>query len=411
MKKSARLIAFETLYKIFQKDSYSNLAVDAALSGLTEDKAFITALVYGVIERKLTLDYFLHQHVHGKVKPKVQIILRMGVYQLLFMEKVPAAAAIHESVELAKEIKQEYYCPLINAVLHKVDKNRAMPDDLSVRYSVPEHLLSMWKKAYGAETVEQFLPYVNGRAPLFAVPNHLYVNADTLLYELHCEGLAGEIIDDVVRITDSLHFDTCKAFNRGLFHVQDLSCYRCCKALDVQEGNVVLDVCAAPGGKSFTLASLMKNNGKILAFDLHAHRVQLIAQGAARMNFSCIESSVRDAAVFTPDLPPADRILCDVPCSGFGIIRRKPEIRYKELDTIKELPAMQLQILTVSARYLKQGGRMVYSTCTLNKRENEKVVQAFLENSTNYRMLEEKTFFPSEVGTDGFYYAVLERIS
>lgn len=416
MKKSSRLIAFEILYKILQDDSYSNIAVDSMLSKnqcSDSDKGFVTALVYGVIERKLTLEYIIGRHLKNKAKPKVMVILLMGAYQILFMDKVPASAAVNESVQLAKIIKQEYYCPLINAVLHKIDGDRKIienSEDLSVKYSVPEHLIGLWNKAYGKEKVSSFLPFVNGKAPLFAVPNPLMTNSEKLTEILNDEGADCEQYGELVRINGAVSFHSSKAFNEGLFHIQDISCYRCCKALQPKAGDTVLDVCAAPGGKSFTIAGLINNRGNIYSFDIHSHRVKLIEDGAKRLGFSCIHADIQDASVVRDDMPFADKILCDVPCSGFGIIRRKPEIRYKDLDSIKELPSIQKSILAVSAGYLKNSGRLVYSTCTLNKRENEKVVDEFLNENQNFALIDSVTAFPSEEGNDGFYYAVIERI-
>ncbi|MGN0522425.1 MAG: transcription antitermination factor NusB, partial [Eubacterium sp.] len=189
MIKSSRLIAFETLYKVFYDSSYSNIALDKALNDTDEDKAFISALVYGVIERKITLDYFINKYLTSKPKPKILVILRLGAYQLLFMDKIPNSAAINESVKLTKDIKQDYYSKLVNAVLHKIDRDREIPDNPSIKYSVSENLISMWNKQYGEETIKAFLPNVNGRPPVFAVPNALYVDADELLYEFNCEGI------------------------------------------------------------------------------------------------------------------------------------------------------------------------------------------------------------------------------
>lgn len=416
MKKSSRLIAFEILYKVFQDDSYSNIAVDSVLSKSqlsASDKSFVTALVYGVIERKLTLEYIVGSLLKSKAKPKVRVILLMGAYQILFMDKVPASAAVNESVKLAKIIKQEYYCPLINAVLHKIDGQRELAeksDDLSVKYSVPEHLIGLWNKAYGKEKVSSFLPYVNGKAPIFAVPNPVLTDSSELAKMLTDEDVECEEYEGLVKINGSISFHSSKAFSSGLFHIQDISCYRCCKALQPKAGDTVLDVCAAPGGKSFTIAGLMNNQGNVYSFDIHSHRVKLIEDGAKRLGFSSIHADIQDASVVRNDMPLADRILCDVPCSGFGIIRRKPEIRYKNLDSVKELPLLQKRILSVSAGYLKQGGRLVYSTCTLNKRENENVINDFLQSNSDFTLIDSVTAFPSEEGNDGFYYAVIERI-
>lgn len=409
--KNSRQIAFETLYKIFYDDAYSNIALDKALSFTDSGKAFITRLVYGVVERKLTLDYIIEKFCK-KPKPKVLVILRMGVYQLYFMDKVPSNAAINESVLLAKNNGLSYYSKLINAVLHKIDDNRIEIDnidDLSIRYSVPKNLIGMWNKAYGEDTVKSFLPYVNGNTPVFAIPNTKYVDKDELLYELNCDGVEGEIVDDVVMITSSFNLAEMKSFNNGLFHIEDLSCYEAVKALNISENDVVIDVCSAPGGKSFTAAEMMNDKGKIYSFDIHNHKIDLINESANRLGLNSIVAKINDAAEFNNEIEKADKIICDVPCSGFGIIRRKPEIRYKELDSVKELPNLQYKILETSSKYLKNGGKILYSTCTLNKRENEKVVEKFLNSNKEFKLIESKTMFPSEYGGDGFYYSIIER--
>lgn len=407
--KSSRLIAFEALYKIFYDNAYSNIALDKAIRDVESDKAFISALVYGVCERRITLDYFIEKYVTSKPKPKIMTILRMGAYQLLFMDKVPSSASINESVKLTKDINQSYYSSLVNAVLHKIDRDRAMPDDLSVKYSVPKNLINMWVKQYGKDVVEDFLPYVNDRPPIFAVPNTIFVNKEELQYELLCENIECEVVGDIVMITSPFDLNKSIAFKNGLFHIEDLSSYECALSLGAKAGDVVLDMCSAPGGKAFTIAEKMGNKGKIYAFDLHRHRVNQIEQGAKRLGIDIIEATINDATVFNNNLPKADKILCDVVCSGFGIIRRKPEIRYKNLDSIAQLPAIQLQILETSSRYLKNNGTIIYSTCTLNKKENEKVVNAFIDNNSDFTLISEKTTFPSQYGGDGFYVAVIKK--
>ncbi|MGN0521282.1 MAG: SAM-dependent methyltransferase, partial [Eubacterium sp.] len=225
----------------------------------------------------------------------------------------------------------------------------------------------------------------------------------------NCEGIEGEVTDGVVMITSPFNLNKSKSFNNGLFHIEDLSSYKCACALGACSGETVIDVCSAPGGKAFTIAGMMKNQGQIYAFDLYEHRLKLIDASAKRLGINIIKTAVNDAAVYNPDIKKADKVLCDVPCSGFGIIRRKPEIRYKELDSVKDLPQIQLSILTASSRYLKDNGTLIYSTCTLNKKENEKVVSAFLGNNDDFALTEEKTFFPTACGGDGFYYAVIKK--
>lgn len=407
--KSSRLIAFETLHKIFYDSTYSNLAVDNALKDVDKDKAFISALVYGVVERKITLDYYINKYLTAKPKPKIMTVLRLGAYQLLFMDKVPSSAAINESVKLTRDIKQDYYSKLVNAVLHKIDSNREELDNPSIKYSVPECLINMWNKQYGADTVNEFLPALNERPPIYAIPNRQFVDAGELCYELLEEGVDCEVLEEVVLIHSSIDFNSSRAYKNGLFYIEDLSSYHCAKALQAKPGETVIDFCSAPGGKAFTIAQDMENNGRLYAFDLYEHRAELVKKSAERLELNVIISGVNDASAYSDTIPEADRILCDVPCSGFGIVRRKPEIRYKNLDSIKDLPEIQLNILKTSAMYLKDGGRIIYSTCTLNKKENEKVVSAFLNEHSGFSLEYDKTIFPSANGGDGFYFAVLTK--
>lgn len=411
--KDARLIAFEILHGIFKDGAYSNIATDKALSNVdAKDKAFVSSLVYGVTERRLTLDYFINQYLNTTPKLKIKLLLYLGTYQLYFMDKIPSSAAINTTVNLAGEVGLEYYKKLINAVLRKVDTGRIdidSIDDLSVRFSCPPHLINMWRKMYGEENTLSILKTINGRPPVFAVPNTLYVDSEELQYELLNCNIDCEVFGNAVKINSAFDLNKCKPFADGLFHIEDISSAECAKALDAKEGETVIDVCSAPGGKTFTISECMNNTGKVYAFDLYPHRVKLISDGAERLGLTNITANVNNAEEFNPEIPAADKILCDVPCSGFGIIRRKPEIRYKELDSIKELPEIQYKILETSSRYLKNGGRLIYSTCTLNKRENEKVVTRFLNSYSDFKLLYDKTIFPSVDGGDGFYYAVMEK--
>ncbi len=409
MEKSLRLIAFEILHKIFYSGSYSNIALDNALDNITESKSFVSALVYGVAERKITLDYYIGKYLKKPAKPKVMTVLRLGAYQILYMSRVPNSAAVNESVKLAKEIKLDYYCPLVNAVLHKIADDKEILTDNSLIYSVPENLLNMWYKQYGRETVEGFLPNINGRPPLFAIPNSLKTDNKNLVKLLLDEGIECENIGKAVMINSAADIGSLDSFKKGLFHIEDLSSYECASVLNAKENDVVLDICSAPGGKAFTIAEQMNNKGIIYAFDLYSQRLKLISNGAERLGIDIIKTAVNDGTVFNDEIPKADRILCDVPCSGFGIIRRKPEIRYKELDSVKDLPKLQLEILTVSSRYLKNKGTLVYSTCTLNQKENERVVEAFLNSNSEFSLINQKTTFPEKLGGDGFFRAVMMK--
>lgn len=410
--KNSRLVSFDILYDILKNGAYSNIAVDKGLAEVdSKDRGFTSRLVYGVVERKLTLDYFIDKHLTSKVKPKVKIILYIGAYQILFMDKVPDAVAVYETVEIADLIGLSYYKKLINAVLHKIIECKSEldeTDDLSIKYSCPHHLINMWKKMYGEEKTLVTLQAINNRPPVFAIPNRKFVDEGELQYELLDNGVECEIYGDVVKINSSFDLNNIKAFKDGLFYIEDYSSYTCAKALNCNEDDIVLDICAAPGGKTFTMA---QNGAKVYAFDLYEHRVELIKKSAQRLELKNVSANINDALVYNSEMPIADKILCDVPCSGFGIIRRKPEIRYKNLDDIKELPQIQYDILSTSSRYLKNNGRIIYSTCTLNKKENEKVVEKFLNDNINFKLIDKVTVFPSENGGDGFFYAIMEKIN
>ena len=410
--KNSRLSAFDIIYDILKNGAYSNLAVEKGLSDVeTKDKAFVSRLVYGVIERKITLDYFADKFLTSKVKPKVKIIIYIGAYQILFMDKVPDAVAVFETVNLADLIGLSYYKRLINAVLHKIVDNKDELDnitDLSIKFSCPEHLINMWKKMYGEEITLSVLQTINNRPPVFAIPNRKFVDEQELQYELLDNGIDCDVFEDVVKLNSSFNLSNVKAFNNGLFYIEDYSSYSCAKVLNCQKDDIVLDICAAPGGKTFTMA---QSGAEIYAYDLHKHRVELIKKSAERLELNNIKANINDALTYNTYIPMADKILCDVPCSGFGIIRRKPEIRYKNLDDIKELPQIQYDILCTSSKYLKVKGRIIYSTCTLNKKENEKVVERFLQNNSNFKLVNEITVFPNENGGDGYFYTLMEKIN
>lgn len=435
--KNARQTAFDILSKIQKDSSYSNLTIDSFLASVCLDEvdsAFVSALVYGVLESSFTLDYQLAANLKKplkKLKPQVLTVLRLGAYQLLFMDKVPESAAVNESVKLIKANGCSFASGLVNAVLRNVaKKGLCLPDEsdktfyYSVKYSFPQELVKFWIKSYGEENTVGIMESCSGRPPLIVRANTLKVTADELASTLKNEGIESK--SSVV--TDSLELGKCgsverlKSFADGLFHVQDAASQFCIAALDPQPGETILDLCAAPGGKSFTVAERMNNTGKIIACDIHNHRLDLIKSGAARLGITNIECIVNDAAVYNENLPMADRVLCDVPCSGLGIVRRKPEIRCKPLDTLKELPPVQGKILDTASRYVKKGGTLVYSTCALNPKENENVCKSFLESHPDFKSKLPSfacegmfirdgfiTLMPHLNGTDGFFIAVFER--
>lgn len=408
--KNSRVVAFDIIQSILKDNAYSNIAVENSLKDVCgKDKAFVSRIVYGVVERKITLEYAVDSYLNKKTKNKVRTLLLIGAYQILFMDKVPDAVAIYETVEIADELGISYYKKLINAVLRKISTDKSVIlncDDLEIKYSCPSNLINMWKKMYGEDNTISILECINDRPPVFAIPNTKFVDAEELQYELLNEGLDCELYYECVKINSSFDITALNSYKNGLFYIEDYSSYTAASKLNVKADDIVLDVCAAPGAKSFTMA---QSGAVVNSFDIHKHRVELIKKSAERLDLTNIITDINDAELYNENIPKADKILCDVPCSGFGIIRRKPEIRYKNLDDIKELPKIQYQILLTSSKYLKTGGTIMYSTCTLNKKENEKVVNAFLEKNNNFKLEEQITIFPTIDGGDGFFYAIMTK--
>lgn len=430
--KNARQIAFEILNKIQRDNSYSNILLDSKLndSCLSEvDKAFASALVYGVIERRITLDFELKQYLTQplkKLKPQVLTVLRLGAFQLLYMDKIPASAAINESVKLVKSNGAAFASGLVNAVLRKVNNNGlTSTDDLSVKYSAPKWLCDLWIDSYGENNAIRLLESSFGSTQVSLRVNTLKTTAEELILTLHEEGIdaAKTDLNDAVCVKNSGALHKTKAYANGLFHVQDLSSQYCCKALDVKENETVLDICSAPGGKSFTLSQLMNNTGMVYSYDIYDHRIKLINDGAVRLGLTNISAMVNDGAEYNPSVPLADKILCDVPCAGLGVIRKKPEIRYKDSTDVDNLPELQYSILCISAGYLKKGGTLVYSTCSLNPKENEEIINRFLAEHSDFvsvKVLPELkrysddtdyiTLMPHLHNCDGFFISALTRI-
>ena len=442
--KNSREVAFDVLYKVLYEDAYSNLALDNAVkeNNLNKlDSAFCTALVYGVLERLITLDFIIRKLSSvpfRKIESSTLIILRMGLYQILYMDKVPDSAAVNESVNLSKKKKLFKSSGFINGLLRsaiRAQGNMPMPDEnekvkyLSVKHSCPEYLVKLWLESYGEEITVSILGSLCGRPPLTIHVNTLFTDSDTLIENLSEEGVTAEKsqIENMLAVTNTGAVDKLKAYGLGEFFVQDTASAVCALIANPKAGDKVYDVCSAPGGKSFAMAINMENKGEVHSFDLHPHKIKLINSGASRLGITIIDADVRDAAEDKQLTEQADVVLCDVPCSGFGILRRKPEIRYNKEADYTALPPLQYSILENSAKLVKEGGTLVYSTCTLNPSENKEIVEKFLSLHPQFkkkeirlpegveRRIDEEshmlTLFPSQNGSDGFFIATMERSS
>lgn len=434
---SAREAAYRLILRV-EESAYSNIALDAEFrsSPLSErDKAFAARLFYGVCERKLTLDYIISRCVEknaDKLDKPVRIVLEQGIYQIMFMDSVPDSAAVNEAVSLIKKLKKASASGLVNAVLRRVIRDgKTIPEvkgsrykKMSVMYSCPEELVKRICEGYGEDNARFLLETALEPSRTVLRTNTLKMTADELERSLNGRGISterSEAFHDAVICSDLRDVENDPDFARGSFHVQDLSSQACCMAVDPQEGDTIIDICAAPGGKTFTMAEMMKS-GRIYACELHEKRTGLIRSGAERLGIGFIEAVTNDARIHNDSLPMADRVLCDVPCSGYGVIRGKPEIRYKPLSDADRLPEIQLSILETASAYVKDGGVLVYSTCTVNIEENERVIERFFEKHSEFvpdtfpEIMGEyfkgksmTAIFSKEYGGDGFFICRMRK--
>ncbi len=416
---NARETAMKVIYAVEFDGAYSNMALKKALSGdlSAKDKAFVSALVYGVLDKKITLDYIISKFSRLKLKKiskYILVILRMGVYQLYFTDKIPESAAVNESVRLAKRYGHSASVGFVNGVLrnaagaaieYPTDKN----EYLSVKYSFPPELCAKWTRDFGYDFTEELLSAFGENPPLNLRPNTLKITAEQLAGLLSEKGIKVSVHDGYI-VSEGFNIAGDDLYRKGFYTVQDAAAMQTARILNPMSGETVIDMCAAPGGKTAHLAELMNNKGKIYAFDMYEHKIELIKKNASRLGADIIDASVSDSTKLKQDLlSAADKVLCDVPCSGLGIIRRKPEIKWKR-NNISALYDIQRAILSNGARYLKTGGEIVYSTCTIEKEENEVVTDAFLRNNKYFERIYEKTFYPNTDNTDGFYICKMRKL-
>ena len=433
----ARETALCALIACRKKDAWSNGVLKEYISrdGLSaRDAALAARLCYGVLQNRGKFDFSLQQLLTGSLKslhPAVRDILHLGLYQLYEMDKIPVSAAVNESVTLAKKYcKKIHSAPgLVNGVLRTADRNREQlkqPQTLTDRYSHPEKLISLLRAYVGEERLEPMLQANNAIAPTVVQVNTIKITTQTLQEALRQQGIDAQPhawMPDCLQLTGVGDLEKLEAFQNGLFYVQDAAAKLSVLCAQLPTSANVLDCCSAPGGKSFAAAIAMEGTGLITSCDIHSHKIGLIQNGAARLGFENITAQVQDASVFCPQWEEKmDVVIADVPCSGYGIIRKKPDIRYKDPDSMNELPALQLKILCNQARYVRPNGILLYSTCTLVRKENEGVVERFLKDHTNFEreplplpaVFPENTtgmlsLVPGQYDTDGFFICRLRR--
>ncbi len=422
-----RRAALDSLIAAERDGRYSNLEINSAI-GRTDmspaDRGLYTRLVYGVIEKKLTLDHIIGQYsriASADLDPDVWNALRLGLYQLLWMDRVPDHAAVSETAALVQKSKVGY----VNAVLRtflRAGKNYKMPAETDfynwcqVKYSVPAETVRFFEESCGIarEETEEFLAAMNREPHVALRVNRLKLTAEEAAAK--CGGSLSRIAPDIV-LTESLDDCVKAGLTDGDWFVQDEASRIVSAAVGAMPGEAVADTCACPGGKSFSIAMDMQNEGTVYSYDLHRNKLSLIEKGAKTLGITVIQTEARDAR--KPDenlIGKADRVLCDAPCSGLGVIAKKPDIRYKDLEDIRRLPEIQYGILCGASSYVKPGGVLVYSTCTVNRAENEEVVEKFLTEHPEFTLEDDpylpggiRTFLPHRDGCDGFFGAKMRR--
>ena len=411
---SERGMALKVLEDVLERGAFSNIALRKALKGShsldKKNRAFVSEVVYTTIRNLIQIDFVINHFTKietSKMEPMIRNLLRLTVCQLRFMDKVPSYAAVNEAVELARACGHARLAGFVNGVLRNIVRNPKKPrignDDLGILYSFPKELLGELHVL--GRDLEKFLKICQTPPPVTVFPNTAKISLEELARVFGGENIETEALDSCLIVKGTGDLSMLESFKSGLFFVMDPGAYHPVKALDMRPGETLVDLCAAPGGKSFAAACIMKNQGEILAFDIHAHKIKLIESGIKRLGFPIIKTSAGDALVFDPKLEEkADAVLLDAPCSGLGTLRKHPEIKYRfAKKDIKALAKKQILMLETAVRYLKPGGRLVYSTCTITKEENIEVAKEF-EKSCKINLLGATQIMPAKT-SDGFFVA------
>lgn len=428
-----RKAAVLSLNSCIKNGRFTNLELDSVIKkykfeGL--DKSFFTALLYGTTERLITLDFVISKFSNieiEKLDAVILCILRTAIYQIMYMDRVPDSAACNEAVSICRETSHsENQCGYVNGVLRSVCRNKdkipALIEKeggrkaLSVETSIPLEIINSIAKDYGEETAFGFARYISDiKQSVTLRVNTVKTTRESLISALGESAVPTKYSPFGIKLCGSFPAPELYGFDDGLFFVQDEASQMCATLLeDINENTVITDVCACPGGKTFSAAISLSGKGKVYSFDLHKNRIRLIDSGAERLGLTNISTEARDAREPKNELfGLSDYVICDVPCSGLGVIAKKPDIRYKDMADIENLPSVQYDILCASAQYLKPGGVLIYSTCTLRKAENEDIVNRFIAEHSTYKLSSTNllgkedcgyvTLFPHIHETDGFF--------
>jgi len=425
-----REAAVYSLMDIFEQGGYNNIVLRRTFKkndGFTSaQKAFITELVNGTLRNLILADYIINMFSKtktDKMKPLILNVLRVSVYQILFMDKIPVSAVCNEAVEIVKKRGFKGLSGFVNGVLRNISKNIGSiqyPDAekdfvkfISVKYSYPKHIIEYWLQSLTRDEVLEMCKKNSEPPKITAAVNTIKIDRDKLLYILKKGGILAEKVvnfDGLIQISKTNDISKNEAYRKGFFHIMDKSSAIAVNELSPKENELIIDVCSAPGGKSFLCAYLMNNKGEIKSRDIFAHKIKLISDGVKRLGIDIIRTEEKDALkVYENDFKTADKVIVDAPCSGLGIVRKKPDIKYsKSYEDIESLAQIQKNILKTSQNYVKDGGILIYCTCTVSYKENEENVKWFIENF-DFELIYQKQILPQDFDSDGFFVAKFIR--
>lgn len=439
---NAREIAFKVLCDIEENSNYSNIAINKHFKNLSlsnQDRGFATELIYGVVENKYYLDYIidkLSKIKTQKLSTYVKILLRMGIYQIAFLDSISDYALVNETVNLVKKYDKRS-SGFVNAILRNIIRNKeeVLKVDieseimrLSTKYSYSPWIIKNWINNFSKEFTEDLLEANSEKPSIYLRVNTLKISREELLNKLEETNIKAykvPQVEEAIKVENLKNIENNDLFKEGLFTIQDISSMLVGKVMNPKESSLVLDVCSAPGGKSTHLATLMNNTGKVVARDVFEHKLKLIDNTVKRLGLENIEIESSDASKLDVEsIEKYDYVLADVPCSGLGIIRRKPEIKFKTKAELKDLPSIQKTILENASKYVKVNGILVYSTCTIQDNENINVVNEFLKENDNFELVpideinidldnQDKGYlkiYPNIHGMDGFFIAKLKKV-
>lgn len=444
--KTVREQVVDLLIEVEREQSYAQLSLKKALGDLeARDKALATEIFYGTLKYQIQIDYWLNQYSKTpvkKMKPLIRNLLRMSVYQMLHLDKIPVSAVINEAVKIAKKRKFQGLSGFVNGLLRKIDRERSglsFPDKkqglsyaLSIEYSIPEWIIAMWLKVYSEEVVRHIGEALNKRAEVCARVNPLKGSKKELMATLEAEGVQvepGHLLDEAFYLKKVDNLQNLASFKVGAWTVQDESAMLVAHVVAPKAGECILDMCSAPGGKSMHMAGVMGNKGEIISCDIHLHKLELIEKNAKRLGISIMKPTLQDGMVLNEEwINKFDKVLLDAPCSGLGIMKRKPDIRlHKTEEDLNQIVQIQKALFKNAVQYLKANGRLIYSTCTISYEENEKMVREAakeygleLENivDTIPELIQDAVeeggmiqILPNMADTDGFFIASLKRRS